>query len=82
MAPKDAENDALVAALLWLKSAPSDDRLYEISFGRYVDGSGCWWSMKFVTEVHNGEVKASPEDDEKKYLAVIKAWREEYDQSL
>jgi hypothetical protein len=73
-----AENDALAAALLWLKHAPQDDRLYDVSFGRYADGSGCWWDMKLTTEVKNGEVQPSPEDDEKKTLIVIRAWREAY----
>jgi hypothetical protein len=73
-----AENDALAAALLWLKDAPQDDRLYEAEFGRFANSSGCWWYLKLVTEVRNGEVLASPEDDEKKYLAVIEAWRKAY----
>jgi hypothetical protein len=73
-----AENDALAAVLLWLKNAPQDDRIYEVSFGRYNDSSGCWWHLKLVTEVRNGEVQVSPEDDEKKYLTVIKAWREAF----
>jgi hypothetical protein len=72
----NAENDALAGALLWLKDAPKDDRLYDVQFGRYADGSGCWWTMKLVTEVRNGEVVRSPEDDEKKHLTVIDAWRE------
>jgi hypothetical protein len=73
-----AENDALTGALLWLRNAPVDDRLYDISFGRFADGSGCWWSMRLVTEVRNGEVQHSPEDDERKILIVIKAWREAF----
>lgn len=74
-----AENDALAAALLWLKdNAPRDDRLSEVDFGRYSDGTGCWWSMRLVTEVRSGEVQVSPEDDEKKILMVIAAWRKAY----
>ena len=73
-----AENDALAAALSWLKTAPRDDRLYDVSFGRYANGSGCWWTMSLVTEVKNGEVQPSPEDDEKKILQVVTAWREAY----
>jgi hypothetical protein len=76
-----AENDALVTALLWLKDAPQDDRLYDISFGTYSDGSGCWWTMKLVTEVRNSEVQASPEDDARKILAVIRAWRKAYQET-
>lgn len=75
---KGAENDALAAALLWLKDAPQDDRLQEISFGRYADGSGIWWAMRLVTEVKNGEVQRCPEDDERKLLAVIAAWRKAF----
>jgi hypothetical protein len=77
---KSAENDALADALAWLDEiAPKDDRLYEVDFGRFADGvSGCWWSMKLVTEVRNGEVKPSPEDAGKKRLAVIQAWRKAY----
>lgn len=76
-----AENDALAGALLWLKdNAPRDDRLSEVNFGSYSDGTGCWWSMRLVTEVRNGEVQPSPEDDEKKILAVIRAWRQAYHQ--
>jgi hypothetical protein len=70
-----AENDALAAAILYLRYAPADDRLSEVSFGRYADHSGCWWSMKLVTEVRSGQVQASPEDDESKLLMVIAAWR-------
>lgn len=73
-----AENDALAAALLWLKNASRDDRLYGVAFGRYANGSGCWWTMTLATEVKNGEVQPSPEDDEKKILIVVKAWREAY----
>lgn len=73
-----AENDVLVAALLWLKDAPRDDRLYDVSFGRHSNGSGCWWSMRLVTEVRNGEVLASPEDDERKHLKVVEAWRKAF----
>jgi hypothetical protein len=76
-----AQNDALVGALLWLKDAPQDDRLYDISFGTYSDGTGCWWTMKLVTEVRNSEVQASPEDDEKKILVIIRAWREAYQET-
>jgi hypothetical protein len=75
------EDDALTAALLWLKDVPQDDRLYDVSFGRYAKEAGtagCWWSMRLVTEVRNGEVQPSPEDDEKKILQVIRAWREAY----
>jgi hypothetical protein len=71
-----AENDALVEALLWLSHAPQDDRLSDVSFGRYSNRSGCWWTMRLTTEVRNSEVQASPEDDETKYLAVVRAWRE------
>lgn len=73
-----AENDALAAALSWLKDAPQDGRLYDVSFGRYADGSGCWWAMKLTTEVKNGEVQPSPEDWEKKVLSTLRAWREAY----
>lgn len=76
--PADAENDALSAALTWLKDAPTDDRLQDVSFGRYTDGSGCWWSMQLCTEVRNGEVQASPEDYERKQLKIITAWREAF----
>jgi hypothetical protein len=74
------EDNALAEALLWLKDAPQDDRLYDVSFGRYADGSGCWWTMRLVTEVKNGEVQRSPEDDEKKILMIIAAWRKAFDQ--
>lgn len=73
-----AENDALAGALLWLKDAPRDDRLQDVSFGRYSDGSGVYWTMRLVTEVKNGEVQRCPEDDERKLLAVIAAWRKAF----
>jgi hypothetical protein len=75
-----SEKDALAEALLFLRLAPPDDRLYDVSFGRYADGSGCWWTMSLVTEVRNGEVQRSPEGDEKKTLAVITAWCEAFNQ--
>lgn len=76
---KMSEDDALAAALLWLKdNAPPGDRLSDVSFGRYHDGTGCWWSMRLTTEVTNGAVQPAPEDDEKKILAVIAAWRKAY----
>jgi hypothetical protein len=81
MTRKLSEDDALAAALLWLNTAPPDDRLYDVDFGPYSDGSGCWWTMRLVTEVRNGEVQKSPENDERKHLAVIAAWRKAFGQS-
>jgi hypothetical protein len=72
------EDDALSDALHWLKIAPESDRLQDVSFGKFADGTGCWWSMNLVTEVLNGEVRPSPEDGKKKMLAVIAAWREAF----
>lgn len=76
------EIDVLTEALAWLQNAPKDDRIYEIRFGRYSADTttprGCYWSMKLCTEVHNGEVRPSPEDANKKVQMVVKAWRDEY----
>ena len=76
------EIDVLTDALTWLQSAPQDDRIYDISFGRYSADTttprGCYWSMKLVTEVQNGEVRPSPEDSNKKVQTVVKAWKAEY----
>jgi hypothetical protein len=76
------ETDVLTDALAWLQDAPKDDRLYEISFGRYAADTstprGCYWSMKLVTEVHSGEVRPSPEDINKKVRTIVAAWRKEY----
>jgi hypothetical protein len=73
-----AENEALAAALLWLKSAPSDDWLADVSFGRFSDGSGCWWTVRTSTEVRNGKMVPSRQTGEQKILAVIEAWRAAY----
>jgi hypothetical protein len=73
MAPPP-ENDALTGALLWLKDEPLDNRLMEASFGRYSDGSGCWWNLRFVREVQNGEVQDSRQDAEKRMSMVVEAW--------
>ena len=69
-AVKLTEDQALADALLWLRNAPKDDRLTEVSFGTYADGSGCYWTMRLTTEVRNGVVQRCPEDDRKKFLAV------------
>jgi hypothetical protein len=79
--PRLTEYEALAEALLFLRGAPKDDRLHEVSFGRYADGSGAYWSMRLVTEVMNGEVRPSPEDDRKKTLEVIHAWKKLFDQT-
>jgi hypothetical protein len=73
MAPAP-ENDALTAALLWLKGEPPDSRLAEVGFGRYSDRTGCWWSLRFVREVLTGEVRDSRQDDEQRVSMVIEAW--------
>ncbi len=70
------ENDALVEALLWLHDEPLDNRLMDVSFGRYADRTGCWWNLRFVREVKNGEVQDSRQDDEKRISMVIEAWTE------
>lgn len=80
MGVTNAENDALAAALLWLKDEPvQESRLLEASFGRYANGSGCWWNLRFQREVHSGEVQDSRQDDEKRMLMVIAAWRTAYE---
>ena len=75
--PKAAgtENDVLVAALAWLHEEPPESRLSEAVFGRYADGSGCWWNLHFYREVHNGEVRDPRQDAAQKVLMVIQAWR-------
>jgi hypothetical protein len=71
------ENDALTAALLWLKGEPLDNQLAEVRFGRYADGSGCWWNLRFIREVLTGEVQDSRQDDEKRISMVVAAWHKD-----
>jgi hypothetical protein len=77
MAPSP-ENDALAAAILWLKDEPLDSRLMEASFGRYADRSGCWWRLRFQRDVMSGQVEDSRQDDENRFSMVIGAWAAEF----
>ena len=66
--------DALTEALLWLAGEPQDSRLTEVDFGRFADRTGYWWTLKFVREVHNSEVRENHQDNEKRISLIVSAW--------
>ena len=66
--------DALTAALLWLKEGSSSDRLTGVTFVRYADRTGFGWALRFSREVKNCEVEDSRQDDEQRISMVVREW--------
>lgn len=68
------DQDALVAAVeraLDLESLRTE-RLTDASFGRFADGSGWYWHLRFATEVGNvASVGEGLPDGRKRRVAVI-----------
>jgi hypothetical protein len=73
------DQDALVAAIeraLDMESLRTE-RLTEASFGRFADGSGWYWHLRFATEVGNVASIGTglPEDRKRRVAEIISAWQ-------
>jgi hypothetical protein len=66
--------DALTEAIEHDRGEPPESRLTDADFGKYADGSGFWWHLRYAHDVKNGETEASPESSGKRLSMIIRAW--------
>ena len=66
--------DALTGAILRDRDEPRENRLYDADFGKYADGSGYWWTLRYTREIRNGEVEDGRQDEERRAGMIVREW--------
>lgn len=73
--------DALADALQWdrVENADGDMELSEADFGKYADGSGFYWTIRYRKTVKNSEPDPSYQDERSRIALIVKAYAEDRD---
>lgn len=68
------EEEVLQEALVYAMKEPQNLDLHHAAFGRYADGSGCYWLLQFIKRVDNGNIEAPVGGIERRLAAIVRAW--------
>jgi hypothetical protein len=68
------DEDVLREALLYALREPEDLELHHAVFGRYADGSGCYWLLQFLRRIDNGKVEQPSGGMDRRLAGIVHAW--------